>query len=90
MFEKKGARAFIGAMNLLAVGSPMLANQVAHSAVTDKKVEMLNVASLKSMESTWLRVPHACKARGFHASPVTLENKSISANVQNIYSSFGV
>ncbi|MBK9324378.1 MAG: hypothetical protein IPM97_15745 [Bdellovibrionaceae bacterium] len=90
MIEKNSARVLIGAMNLLAVGSPMLASQVSHAATADQKIEKLNVASLKSIESTWLNVPNACKARGFNASPVSLENKEIASHIQNIYASFGV
>lgn len=90
MIEKNSARVLIGAMNLLAVGSPMLVSQISHAATTDQKIEKLNVASLKSIESTWLKVPTACKARGFNASPVSLENKEIASRIQNIYSSFGV
>lgn len=90
MIEKNSARVLIGAMNLLAVGSPMLVNQVSHAAAADQKIEKLNVASLKSIESTWLKVPNACKARGFNANPVSLENKEIASHIQNIYASFGV
>ncbi len=90
MIEKNSARVLIGAMNLLAVGSPMLVSHVSYAATSDQKIEKLNVASLKSIESTWLKVPNACKARGFNASPVSLENKEIASNIQNIYASFGV
>ena len=90
MIGKNCAHVLIGAMNLLVVGSPMLASQVSHAAPADQKIEELNVASLKSIESTWLKVPNSCKARGFNASPVSLENKAISAHIQNIYASFGV
>lgn len=90
MVEKKSAHVLIGAMNLLAVGSPMLAGQVSYAAISDHKIEKLNVASLKSIESAWLKVPNACKARGFNASPVSLENKEISSHIQSIYASFGV
>ncbi len=90
MFEKKSVRALIGAINLLAVSSPVLANQVSYATTSDQKIEKLNIASLKSIESTWLEVPNACKARGFNASPVSLENKEISSHVQSIYASFGV
>lgn len=90
MIEKNSARVLIGAMNLLAVGSPMLVSQIFHTATADQKIEKLNVASLKSIESTWLKVPNACKARGFNASPVSLENREIASHIQNIYASFGV
>ncbi len=89
MIEKNSARVLIGALNLLAVGSPMLASQATHAATMDQKIEKLNSASLKSIESTWLKVPVACKARGFNASPMSLENKEIAPRIQNIYASFG-
>ncbi|MEN0060249.1 MAG: hypothetical protein AAGB31_15530 [Bdellovibrio sp.] len=89
MIEKNSMRVLVGAMNLLAVGSPMLTNHLSHAATADQKFEKLNVASLKSIESTWLKVPNTCKARGFNASPVSLENKEISSHIQNIYASFG-
>ena len=90
MIEKNSARVLIGAMNLLAVSSPLLASQVSYASTADQKIEKLNVASLKSIESTWLKVPNACKARGFNASPVSLVNKEISSQIQNIYASYGV
>ncbi len=88
MIENTSAGVLIGAMNLLAVGSPLLASQVSHVATADQKVEKLNLASLKSIESTWLKVPMACKARNFDASPVELESKAISFHIQNIYKLF--
>ena len=88
MNNKSSTQIILGALNLLAVSSPMLASHSLHAAVADQKIEQLNVASLKSIESTWLEVPNACKARGFNASPVSLEHKAVSASVQNIYSSF--
>ena len=88
MIEKKSNRILIGAMNLLAVSSPMLVSQVSHADPADQKIEKLKVASLKSFESTWLKVPNLCKARGFDASPVFLENKEISSHILKIYASF--
>ena len=90
MIEKNSARVLIGAMNLLAVSSPMLVSQVSLAATTDQKIEKLNVVSLKSIESTWLKIPNACKARGFNASPASLENKEVATHIQSIYTSFGV
>lgn len=86
---KSRARVIIGAMNLLAVSSPMLMSQTTHAATTDQEIEMLNVASLKSIESTWLKVPNTCKARAFNANPVPLKNKEIPSHIRNIYASFG-
>ena len=94
MNEKKSvgeiAGVIIGAMNLLAIGTPMLASQSLHIALTDKKMEQVNIASIKSIENTWLQVPVACKARGFNASPVSLEVKEIASHIQSIYSLYQV
>lgn len=86
MIKTKSANILIGTMNLLAVGTPMLASQSLHLALTDKKIEQANFASIKSIESSWLKVPVACKARGFNASPISLETKEIASHIQNIYS----
>ena len=86
MNKTKGANILIGTMNLLAMGAPMLASQSLHVALNDKKMEQVNFASIKSIESSWLKVPVACKARGFNASPVSLENKVVASHIQNIYS----
>ncbi len=90
MIEKRSASVIIGAMNLLAIGSPMLASQSLNVHFSDKKMEKVNMASIKSIESTWLKVPAACKARGFHASPVSLEVKKTASHIQNIYSLYQV
>lgn len=90
MIEKKSASVIIGAMNLLAIGAPMLASQNLNVHFSDKKMEQVNIASIKSIESTWLKVPTACKARGFNASPVSLNVKEIASHIQNIYSLYQV
>lgn len=51
--------------------------------------EAINIASLKSIESTWLKVPNACKAAGFNAQPQVLKNDLISAHAASVYQSFG-
>jgi hypothetical protein len=89
MTKQKSAHILIGAMNLLAVASPLLTSQVSKAAIHDQKVEKLNRASLKSLESTWIKVPHSCKARGFNASPVSLQSHTVSSHIQTIYASFG-
>lgn len=86
MIEKKSAGVIIGAMNLLAIGAPMLASQNLNVHSLDKKMEQVNIASIKSIESTWLKVPAACKARGFNASPVSLDVKEMASHIQSIYS----
>ena len=88
MIEKNSVRVLGTALNLFAVSSPMLVSQTSYAAPSDQNMEKLNMASLKSIESTWLQIPNACKAREFHADPVSLENKKISKSIQNIYASF--
>lgn len=90
MNKNNTARALLGAINLITVSSPMLVNQVSYAATTDQKIEKLNVASLKSIESSWIKVPIICKARAFNASPVQLEDQVAASHVQSIYESFGV
>ena len=51
MNKTKGANILIGTMNLLAVGAPMLASQSLNVALNDKKMEQVNFASIKSIES---------------------------------------
>lgn len=89
MNAKNRVQMLLGALNLLAVSSPMFLGPIAHAANREQKAEALNVASMKSMESTWLKVPIACKARQFNASPASLANTEVASNIQNIYASFG-
>jgi len=89
MVETKGARLLIGGMNILAASSPLLVSQVSHAGTADQRIEHLNMASLKSIESTWLNVPNSCKARAFNASPVSLGHSEVASEIQNIYASFG-
>lgn len=90
MIKNRGAQVIMGAANLLVAVSPMFANQANHVSAMDQKIEKLNATSLKSIESTWLKVANACKARGFNADPVALESGSASSQAQAIYSSFEV
>ncbi len=76
----------IGAMNLVALGTAVQASQISNLHASDKKVEQVNTASLKSIESTWIKVPVACKARHFNASPVLLEVKEMASHILSIYS----
>jgi len=54
-----------------------------------EKLMETNSASLKSFESTWLKVPPACKAAGFNAKPVALTNDQMSIHATAIYQTFG-
>lgn len=53
------------------------------------KPEVTKSASLKSFESSWLKVPPACKAAGFNAKPVALINEQMSPHATAVYQSFG-
>lgn len=90
MIKKASTPVILGALNLLIAGNPLLKNQDPHEFTVEKNIEKLNVASLESIESTWLKIPTVCKARGFNASPISLEVKSMNSQLQNIYNSFGV
>lgn len=88
MIKNKSVQVLMGAANLLVAVSPMLANQTVHASTVDQKIEKLNATSLKCIESTWLKVTAACKARGFNADPVALVNARASTQAQSIYSTF--
>jgi hypothetical protein len=90
MFTSKGLSFVLGAINLLAGMGPQTLASHSQANESNQQIADLNVASLKSIESTWIKVPPICKARAFHANPVQIEHKAISAKVQNIYSSFDV
>lgn len=89
MTKNPNTQILIGALNLLAISGPAHA-AVAPVATTEQKIQALNTASLKSIESGWLKVPVICKARGFNANPESLENKQVTRQIQSIYSSFVV
>lgn len=96
MRKIKNKKAFFGALNLLVVGSelnshPLLQTEsinVPSEANPIAEIKNLNLASLKAIESSWLKIPPNCKARGFNASPSSLANQEISTKIQSIYSSF--
>ncbi|MGZ3772644.1 MAG: hypothetical protein ACXVCY_14750 [Pseudobdellovibrionaceae bacterium] len=92
-------KAIMGSLNIIATGSALLNYQSANAdsiSIKSEKAEMsnkvvsLNGVSLKAIESTWLAVPAMCKARGFNASPITIESKTADADILNIYSKFEV
>jgi hypothetical protein len=88
MSQVSNAKAIMGAMSLLTAATPMIANQSPTVAAHDQKVDQLNMMSLNSMESTWLKVPHLCKARAFHAT-ASSKSEEMAAQVKSIYASFG-
>ena len=47
--------------------------------------ERLNMASLKSIESSWLQVPGICKAKGFNAEPIIIQSEALRSDVSALY-----
>lgn len=78
----------LGAMNLVAAGAPIIADQAAAAAAREEKTEVLNTASLQAIESTWLKIPTMCKARHFNADPVPQTRREARPEVQALYASF--
>lgn len=79
-------------MNLMALAalfeakdSAAAVNPDAGSSKTPDQRSALNAASLKSIESSWINVPHICKAKGFNAEPVALSNEMPNAAAQAVY-----
>jgi hypothetical protein len=85
--QSKNIQIMMGALNLLALVSPMAVRAGNHSG-REQKQEQLNATSLKSMESSWLKVPALCKAKGFNANPVSLDSQELSAFAKTAYASY--
>tara|TARA_B110001454_G_scaffold181094_1_gene174966 strand:+ start:18890 stop:19147 length:258 start_codon:yes stop_codon:yes gene_type:complete len=83
-------KVIMGVANLVVAASPMIAHAQAPAIQHKENVAKFNVASLKSIEGSWLKVAASCKARGFNASPVELSDTSISSAAAKIYSEFKV
>ena len=90
MIQTTAARVLVGAVNLLIAASPLAPVQNTQALNLESKTEKLNVASLKSIESSWLKIPAACKARGFNADVSTLDTSSVSPGIRDLYASFSV
>ena len=89
---KKNTIFTLVAMNLMALAtlfgakdSVAAVNPDAGSAKTPDQQAALNAASLKSIESSWINVPHICKAKGFNADPAHVMNEKPSAAAQAVY-----
>jgi hypothetical protein len=80
----------LGAVNLLVGSAPALAYHQAAPAGADQNVESLNAASLKSMESSWLKLPPVCKAKSFNADAAPLASHQPSQQALQIYSVFAL
>lgn len=91
MKSSKLNQVILGSLNILvATGAMAQGHVISSNSNVNNDVVKLNNVSLKSIESSWLQVPAMCKARGFNASPVAVENINIDSNILNIYSKFGV
>lgn len=79
-------------LGIMAVVGAFTAQNQVQAAVpghgTESGQGTLNQASLKSMASTWLKIPHECKDRGFNASPERIEGNTQSAGAQSVYAQF--
>lgn len=85
MNQNNGAQIALAAMGLLTLGTG-----IAAQAQAGQQMEVLNAASLTSMQSSWIKFPIHCKARGFNADAAPIASKVLRAEVQNVYASFGV
>ena len=78
----------VGAMNLVTLAGSTASTQNANAIQSEQKMVKMNSEYLKSIESSWIRVPNICKARGFNAEPVALQTRTLSEKINNIYASF--
>lgn len=98
MTKINNKKALLGALNLLIAGSELQGQSAFKSDLVSSAAEVnpihttknLNLVSLKTIESSWLKIPPTCKARSFNANPSTLAHQEISQQVLNIYSSYNV
>jgi hypothetical protein len=74
----------VGAVFANGANAPVVPSQNTKGS----EVAVLNQSSLKSMESSWLTLPMSCKARGFFASPVTIESAVLNEEIASLYASF--
>ena len=88
--KNANSQLLLGVLGLLTMNSPLLAGQANATSVSDHKMEVLNTASMKSMESSWLSVKPICKARGFNADATAQVKKEARQSIQDIYAAFEV
>lgn len=84
---KNSARLLVAAANLLTAGSAFAAVSNHADSAPNNTITMLNAASVKAVEASWLEVPNSCKARGFNADAQPVAVKEARARVQAIYAS---
>jgi hypothetical protein len=88
MMESSKKSALLAALPVLALGVPAATSHVYPAQGSFQKVESLKAASFQSMESSWLKVPRACKAQNFFAQPQPITDKVASSLVQEIYKAY--
>lgn len=89
MKKMKTTHWVLGAINLALASSPIAASADTTQPTFTQKQELLNTASLKTIESSWLQVPAACKAKGFNADPKRLTQNTLSTMAQKAYLAYG-
>lgn len=86
-------------IQLALIGAPVAASMTAQAQTfapqnhtSDLKQQHgAHLASLKSIESSWLEVPVSCKAKGFNADPKKRSIRpTLSQIAKNAYQSYGV
>ncbi len=77
----------LATLNLLALAGFTSQNV---DKAQDAHTENLNLASLKSIEGSWVRVPAICKAAAFNAQPVSVKADKMSFTAMKIYQSYQV
>lgn len=82
----------LAGLNLLALASTLFNYNVevdskVNSDSKENQVAKINASTLKSIESTWLRVPMSCKAKGFNAEPTALVGERPSNAALAVYQS---
>ena len=89
MKDSYSSSVLISAMNLFIINGSAMANESFGTETSGQEQANLNSASLKSIESSWLEISPTCKARGFNASPTSLNLKEAAPTARSIYASFG-
>ena len=68
-----------------ANASTLSAHESIVNAAKTQTAGELNQASLRAIESSWLQIPASCKAKGFNAEPVALNESETRADIVALY-----
>lgn len=88
-----GANLVANAAVALMAASPSQASAqstVAASQPQDTTAAQVNSASIASIEESFVRVPHLCKARTFAFDPIVVGSESVSNDVLAIHAALEV